>query len=274
MTATDAILRPRPAPVTFDEPIPRHWFGGIAIATHVANGVNLLFPAGERFFIRSVRRYLDRVEDPALLEQIKGFFGQEGRHAGAHERFFEVLEAQGYQIRRFLSFYEWFCYDVLENNLPRSLSLAVTVALEHFTAILAEDALSDDILTHAHPTVQKLLLWHAAEEIEHKSVAFDVLKQVNPSYALRMAGLAVAALSLGGFWVAATLMLLSQDRRRGDRGALRAFRAMKRKGSISRRVFYCGIREYIRRDFHPSQNDNYHLAKEYLGSQAAPVSHA
>ena len=31
-----------------------------------------------------------------------------------------------------------------------------------------------------------------------------------------------------------------------------------------KRVFLRGIREYARRDFHPSQNDNYHLAREYL----------
>src|SRR5688572_2929871 len=82
--------------------VPRHWFGGNPVASHLANGVNLLFPWGERFFVRSVRHYLDRIaDDPALLAQVKGFFAQEGRHAAAHERYFEVMERQGYEIRPF-----------------------------------------------------------------------------------------------------------------------------------------------------------------------------
>src|SRR4051794_7855651 len=94
-------ITPRNPDLGFDASIPRHWFGGNAFATHLVNGVNLPFPAGERFFVRSVRRYVAELDDPALVEQARGFFGQEGRHAQAHERFFEVLEAQGYPVHRF-----------------------------------------------------------------------------------------------------------------------------------------------------------------------------
>jgi predicted metal-dependent hydrolase len=94
------VLRPRSPGVDLDAPVPRHWFGGNVVATHVANGVNLLFPAGERFFVRSVNHYLDRVQDPHLRAQIKGFFAQEGRHAREHERVFRLLEEQGYDVER------------------------------------------------------------------------------------------------------------------------------------------------------------------------------
>jgi predicted metal-dependent hydrolase len=260
-------IHPRPAPVSFDDSIPNHWFGGVAVATHIVNGVNLLFPSGERFFVRSVRRYLDRIDDPVLREQVKGFFGQEGRHAGAHERFFEVMEAQGYEIRRFLEIYERIAWEVIEPRTSPELRLSVTVALEHFTAIMAENALAERILDEAHPALRELLLWHASEEIEHKAVAFDVLQKVAPGYGLRMAGLALATAGLAAFWIAAVAMLLAQDRRRGHRGALRQWRFVQEhrgRRSILQRVFLRGIREYVRRDFHPSQNDNYHLAAEYL----------
>ena len=56
--------------------VPRHWFGGNVVATHVANGVNLLFPAGERFFVRSVHHYLDRIDDEHLRARVKGFFSR------------------------------------------------------------------------------------------------------------------------------------------------------------------------------------------------------
>jgi uncharacterized protein len=265
MLATQSVPRPRSSPVTFEEGVPRRWFADLAVASHIVNGVNLLFPAGERFFVRSVHHYLDQIEDPLLRDQVKGFFGQEGRHAQAHERFFEVLESQGYEIASFLESYERIVYGKIEPMTPPELRLAITVALEHYTAILAENALSDGLLEKAHPTMRGLLLWHAAEEIEHRSVAFDVLKAVAPSYRLRMAGLAVATVALGGYWIAATAMFLQQDWRRGERGGVRAFRKLERpEGAIAKRVFIRGIREFIRRDFHPSQNAMDGLATEYL----------
>jgi predicted metal-dependent hydrolase len=175
------------------------------------------------------------------------------------------LEAQGYRIRGFLKFYETLGYDVIEKLSPPVLRLAVTAALEHYTAIMAENALEQRLLDHAHPSMRELLLWHAAEEIEHKSVAFDVLKKVNPGYGVRMAGLFLATVTLGGFWIVATSMLLFQDFQRGEKELFRHARELNREeGPLPDRVFVRGIREYIRRDFHPSQNDNYRLAREYL----------
>lgn len=173
-------LEVRTPRVSFDD-VPRHWLAGSAAATHIANGANLLFPAGERFFVRAVRHYLPELEkDPARAElsaRVRGFFGQEGRHAQAHERFFDRLRAQGYPIDDFLARYEKVAYGLIERASPPALRLATTVALEHFTAILAEDAIGGGAagLAFAHPAVRQLLEWHALEEIEHKAVAFDVL---------------------------------------------------------------------------------------------------
>jgi hypothetical protein len=263
-------ITPRKLPHRFAE-VPKHWFGGLAVPTHIANGVNLLFPEGERFFVRSVYRYLDRIEDPALRAAIKGFGGQEGRHARAHEDFFTTLRAQGYQLDRFLRFYGWLSYTLLERAAPPALRLSATAAAEHFTAIMAEGITQEAAFEHAHPAMRQLLLWHAAEELEHKSVAFDVLQQVNPSYPLRVAGLAVATAMLATMWWSATLMLLRQDGI-GPIEAWRRLRAIRKQTGtepIARRVFARGIRAYLRRDFHPDQHDNYHLAASLLARAAA-----
>ncbi|MBX3204058.1 MAG: metal-dependent hydrolase [Labilithrix sp.] len=256
-------IRPRAPRLAFDG-VRRHWLAGSRAATQVANGVNLLFPAGERFFIRSVRHYLDRVS-PELAADVKGFFGQEGRHAQAHERLFDTLRAQGFDIDSLLERYEHIAYDYIEKAAPPPLRLAVTVALEHFTAILAEDALSADVLAHADPEIRRLLEWHAVEELEHKAVAFDVLKEVAPSYALRVLGMVVATMTLGGFWIWATRALLEQDgssfaEARRELEALRELAA--REGEtrvmdpVGRRVFLRGIREYLRPGFHPMDRDH------------------
>jgi predicted metal-dependent hydrolase len=249
----------------FDESIDKHWFAKSAVATHLVNAINLLFPAGERFFVRSVHHFLDRIDDEELLAQVKAFSGQEGQHAREHERYFELLEAQGYRIRGFLKRYQRFCYERMERIIPPELRLSATAACEHFTAIMAENALGDRLLDGAHPTMQALLKWHACEEIEHKAVAFDVLQRINPSYRLRMAGLALSVTTLGAFWLIALRMLLKQD------GLSKAevreqLKQLHREDPILKNVFWRGIREYARRDFHPWQNDNAHLARKYLAS--------
>ena len=245
--------------------VPRAWMANNPTATAVANGVNLLFPHGERFFVRSVKHFLEQIEDPTLRAQVKGFFGQEGRHAHAHDEFNEILRAQGYEIDGFLDGYKrlssW-----LEAHTPPKLNLAVTAAAEHFTAILAEDAFTRNVLDAAAPEMRQLLAWHAAEEIEHKAVAFDVLKAVAPSYALRILGLAYATATLGGFWLWGALTLMRQDRLTPSR-AWRQLSKVPGHDPIVRRVFLRGIRQYLARDFHPSHSATERIASEWMAAR-------
>jgi uncharacterized protein len=255
---------PRDLDVDF-RAVPRHWLAGSATATAVANGVNLLFPHGERFFVRSVKRFVDRIDDPALRAAVKGFFGQEGRHARAHDRFNEILRQQGYEIDRFLDAYQrisgW-----LEARTPPRLNLAVTAAAEHFTAILAEGAFTRDVLDAAAPEMRALLAWHAAEELEHKAVAFDVLRAVDPSYALRVAGLVYASVTLFGFWTWAAIALLRQDGL-GAVGVARGLGQVHQADPIVRRVLVRGIRQYLARDFHPANHPTERIASDWLAAR-------
>jgi len=245
--------------------VPRHWLASNAVATAISNGINLLFPQGERFFVRSVHHYLEQLEDPVLRAQVKAFFKQEGHHAAAHDDFNRVLRSQGFVIDRFLDRYRdisaW-----VEARMPPKLNLAGTAAAEHFTAILADGAFRRGILDSLHPTMQQLLAWHAAEEIEHKAVAFEVLREIDDSYALRVAGLAYATVMLGMFWLWGSAMLLRQEKL-GWRGVLRELRAMRKSDPIIQRVFIAGIRQYIRRDFHPRHNANENLAAQWFAAR-------
>lgn len=256
---------------------PKRWLAGSTAATHIANGVNLLFPHGERFFVRSVRHYLDQVDDATLREDVRAFFGQEGRHAGAHEAFFDALRAQGYDLDPFLTSYKALA-DRIERSSPPALRLSVTAALEHFTAIMAEDALTGPLLEAADPSLARLLAWHAVEELEHKAVAFDVLARVAPGYALRVAGMALGASLLAFFWIRATRELLRQDgmtlgQARRELEALRASardHGLGERGPIATRVFARGIRDYLRPGFHPNDRDHGPIlarALAWLGEQ-------
>ena len=57
-------------------PIPRHWWGGDPFKSHFLNALSSTFPFGEAFFVRSVRYYADRIDDPALVADIRAFAGR------------------------------------------------------------------------------------------------------------------------------------------------------------------------------------------------------
>lgn len=191
-----------------------HWFGGSAVRTHLANGLNFVFPEGERFFIRSVRHYEDRVADPALRARVAAFAGQEAQHQRAHLAAFAALEAHGYEIASWLAWYRRAAYEGIEPRVPPVLRLSTTAALEHFTATFGELALRTEMLDDAHPAMRALLRWHAAEEIEHRDVAFDVLLAVDPRWSVRAVGFVMAGGLLGFFWASGYRHLVRQERAR------------------------------------------------------------
>ncbi len=265
---TSAAARPiivRKPGFEFGDAIPRWWFLNNPVVTHVANGLHLVFPEGERFFIRSVNHYLDKIDDPDLVQRAKCFFAQESRHGLEHQHSFEMLERQGFDVQGFLRPYRQRWMPAIERRSPAILRLSVTVALEHLTATMGESALQEDYLQAAHPDMRALLQWHAAEEIEHKSVAFDVMKHVNPSYILRIFGMVLAVLGLLTFWGIAARHILKQEQglasadKRRYRKQARAWRGGHTRQLI-RRAFW----EYLRPDFHPDNNDNYALAQSYF----------
>ena len=240
--------------------LPRHWFGNDPVQTHVVNGLHFVFPAGERFFIRSLKPFRDEMPDE-LRERIRGFSGQEAHHQLEHRHAFEAIEDQGYDVQSFLSWYKRLAYDLIEPRVDPVSRLATTAALEHYTAILGEFVLSSDLLDDCHPLMRDLLLWHACEEIEHKSVTFDVLERVDPRYRRRVTGFLIGSALLFFFWGAGIRHMLQQEPPKKRRhSSLRAL------SSLSSTITHLVPRalDYLRPSFHPDDHDNYHLAREYL----------
>jgi hypothetical protein len=150
---------------------PRVWHGERVEATAIYNALSTTFPKGEAFFVESVRAFREGTP-PNLAEDIKGFTTQEAIHSREHDAFNKRAADAGYDLK------------VLEAQVERRLavtrdkppivSLAATMALEHFTAILAHELLADPThLDGADQETADLWRWHAVEEIEHKGVAYD-----------------------------------------------------------------------------------------------------
>ena len=88
-TAAPEIVVRRPR-LALDAPLAPHWAGS-PFATHVFDALSSVFPDGEAFFVRSVRHYADRIDDPGLRDRIRGFAAQEGRHSAEHDRHLALI---------------------------------------------------------------------------------------------------------------------------------------------------------------------------------------
>lgn len=241
------------------EDIPRHWHGGDPFITTYFNGLSIMFPEGEQFFIDSVRHYRDRITDPELKEQIRGFIGQEAMHSREHLRYNELLDQQGYPANRLHEKLKGILKFVRRRTNPKQ-QLAATCALEHFTAILADVALRDRrVYAGVHPVFRDLWRWHAIEETEHKAVAYDVYQSLFPGFLGYLTRIhAMFRTTILFIWRSGShhVALLRADGQLWNlRGWARAFRWFWVRPGVFRQILPAYF-SYYRPGYHPWDHDN------------------
>ena len=258
-TGSKSERAPRPIPVRrpdfqFDRVDPgagRYWFGGDAFLTHLLHALSLTFPEGERFFMEAVRHYAPRIESATLRHEVSRFLAQEGMHGRAHDAFNAWIRALGNDTA-------WIEQNVKEDlartrryRRPRE-RLAVTCALEHFTAILAELLLENEKLRLAmEPEVRRLWTWHAIEETEHKAVAFDTYLAVGGTYRMRVATMLVTTVLFLSHVLRYQARLMRADGGAGGtRAILRGWMRMWITPGVLRPVIPAYL-DYFRPAFHP-----------------------
>ena len=170
-TPANLSITPRDRRFGRDTATPRLWHGGRVEATAIYNALSSTFPIGEAYFVESVRAFREGTP-PKLAEEIRAFTTQEAIHSREHDAFNKRAELAGYdlskleeRVRERLA---------ITRDRPPIVNVAATMALEHFTAILAHELLKDPRhLEGAEPEAANLWRWHSVEEIEHKGVAYD-----------------------------------------------------------------------------------------------------
>lgn len=176
------------------------------------NVLHLLLPEGERQFVKAVNEAVPMVDDPELSAAIKPFIQQEAWHAWAHQIVLDHLADQGIdtkpytdRLKRWLS-----ALGDKREGWPALLQrwwlyrrLADVAALEHFTAVLGQWVLQNRGLDYAgtDPVMLDLLRWHGAEEIEHRSLVYDVYQNVCGNYPLRALSMLTTAPQFMFWWL-------------------------------------------------------------------------
>ncbi|MEG3155327.1 metal-dependent hydrolase [Sphingomonas sp. RB1R13] len=265
-TPSDLTITPRDRRFGRDEQTPRWWHGGNPYASALYNALSATFPLGEAFFVESVRKFRNDAPEP-LASEIRAFTTQEVIHSREHLAFNRRAADAGYDLKPL----ETRVADrlALTRDRPDIVSLAATMALEHFTAILAHELLADPRhLAGADAATADLWRWHATEEIEHKGVAYDTWLHATKAWPKRKRWEVKAKVMLlvtRNFIVdrtAGALELLRQDGITGFEAWSNLIWYMWIRPGMMRKIFSAWA-SFFRPGFHPWNEDDRDLIARY-----------
>lgn len=249
----------------------RWWLNGDPIGSAFHNALSITFPRGEAFFVESVKAFRDGT-DPKLEREIRSFITQEVMHSREHVAFNKRVTDAGYKIDHL----EQVVIESLEltKDRPAILNLAVTMALEHYTAMMANMMLKSDLFKGADPELAEMWRWHAIEEIEHKGVAYDTWLHATKDWT-RFKRWKVKAIMMvlvsRTFWMKrwdGTLDLLAQDGITGFKAKARLFWYLVGTPGVMRRLLPAWL-GFFMPGFHPWNHDDRALIGTYDSDYAA-----
>jgi hypothetical protein len=272
----------RPRRVGFDwAPTPLQWIPGEPVASHIIDVLHLLLPAGERWFVHVYKQALPLIEDEQLRADLKGFMGQEAVHSRAHAAVLDHLKANGLNPDPYTRRIDWLFTKLLGDKpfLPFTQRrwllerIAIIAAIEHFTAVLGAWIIDSPALDAAgsDATMLDLLRWHGAEEVEHRSVAFDVFRELSGSWFSRIFSMLVSAAAMSWLWRRGMRFLCAADPTYvGPAPKFSDFRRAAKKGLLpTPSLLAFAIPRYCSRNYHPSQEANTQDALDYLAISPA-----
>ncbi len=237
----------------------RWWLNGDPFATAWFNALSGTFPRGEAFFIESVKAHRDGVP-PRLAEEIRAFVIQEVNHTREHVAFNRIASDAGYDMAKIDRHVEEMM-DLLKGR-PVILDLAATMALEHFTAMMAHEFLiQPQHFTGADEQVAAMWRWHAIEEIEHKAVAYDTWLHATKGWSrfrrwrVKSVMMLVITKNFLAHRFKDTVDLLAQDGITGAGAKWRLLAYLLWKPGVLRRIFPSWL-AYFLPGFHPWNRDD------------------
>ncbi|QKW49553.1 metal-dependent hydrolase [Streptomyces buecherae] len=264
---------------------PLHWVPGDPATTHTINVLHLLLPAGERWFVHVYKQALPLIRDERLRADVLGFIGQEAMHSQAHDQVLPHLARLGLDPTPYTAQVDWFFEKLLgDRTLPPGRArdwwllerIALIAAIEHYTAFLGDWVLGADALDRkgCDPVMLDLLRWHGAEEVEHRSVAFDLFLHVDGGYRRRVRTWGAALTALVFLWQRGIRFFMANDPTlRDGKASLREFVRAGRQGLLPRPgAIARSIPAYLSPGYHPSRECSTAQALAYLANSPAATA--
>ncbi|EFV13642.1 metal-dependent hydrolase [Segniliparus rugosus] len=263
---------------------PLQWIPGELVVSHVLSALHMMLPAGEMMFVDTFGRALPHIQDERLREDVIGFIGQEQIHANSHDHALHAFFSQhGIDLSVFAQYSEQLFAQYKErmDKLPAKLqrrilveSLAMIAGIEHLTATAGDWLLNQDFEKFgADPVLTDLFRWHGAEEVEHRSVAWEVARYFGVGRKRLIGYYLAACLTIPLGLIYGGLLIARADASAPNVGFLRwtreVGRAMKRGSLVSFAVMGEAFKAYLRPDFTPESIGDTAQAVAYLAKSPA-----
>ncbi|WP_338559975.1 metal-dependent hydrolase [Acinetobacter sp. KS-LM10] len=219
----------KPRKVKFEwKDTPIDWIPGQPFASYFINEINNILPEGEFWFCRLYNKVLPQITDEKLKEDVRAFIRQEAMHAQAHNSANkEYLTLRNIDIERNLKIMDFLFGKVLADKplgipVPKILShqwdlfrLGIIATVEHMTCVLGKYVLYNNTWESlgADPNMLDLVKWHGAEEIEHRTVAFDLYRHLGGGYISRYYQSIIVIIGVITLWVDGAAHIMGQDPR-------------------------------------------------------------
>ena len=205
-----------PTPDEFD-PL---WAFGDPAASYFTLGLSLYLPYLEPFIIKALRIGAADVRDDSVRAVIDKFCRQEAQHYKQHERFNELIRGRDYPgldaiENRVKQDFERFLADK-----PLKFNVGFVEGFESYTTQGAAASLNRGMFdgNNVDQKFADLFRWHLTEELEHRTVAFDVWEHLYGDYGYRVKMCWIAQWHVFRFmWETASLMSRVDTLRYGAR---------------------------------------------------------
>lgn len=199
----------------YPEDLHPHWKAASPEFSQMVNGLSLAMPFLEPYLIRTMGQAKREIADPEVLADMEDYIAQESEHFQQHHRFNAILKARGYACIAKLEEKLKADYTGFSRNRSLKFNVAYAEGFESMALALGHMLVERrrELFGGADPAVSSLILWHFVEEIEHKTVTFNVYKALYTGYFYRIYGLLFATLHIFGFANLATRELLREDGR-------------------------------------------------------------
>ncbi|RVT93825.1 metal-dependent hydrolase [Sphingomonas crocodyli] len=177
--------------IDFTDALP-HWAPNRAFV-QISNATSTGLVPIETYLNKVVTRVADKHGDAALKADAALFCAQEGNHYRQHRAFNKALYGRYPKVRDYEAALNA-DYDRFLAEKPLVWNAAYCEGFESvgivYARFLFEEA--DDLLEGADERLVRLWKWHLAEEFEHRTVCYDVLKAAGGGYVDRIKGLFAA----------------------------------------------------------------------------------
>ncbi len=149
-------------------------------------GLSLLLPYLEPYLIRTMKEAKKQIDDPGLIDDLERFSAQEGQHDRQHMRFNDSIRRQGFPGLEPLEKKLAADYKGFSSNRSLRFNLAYAEGFEALTTASARFSFERESDDEVLPSVSALFESHLIEELEHRTVAFDVYEHVCGGYVYRL----------------------------------------------------------------------------------------